>query len=213
MNSLFGFGLRAAVISATLLAGAAMVQASEGEAAETPHYPLKATQLQKWTFSGPFGRFDQAQLQRGFQVYREVCSGCHGLELVAFRTLGDEGGPHFSADEVKALAAEYDLTDGPDEYGDMFERPGKPFDKIPPPFPNDKAAAASNSGAVPPDLSVIAKARAAPRGLQWMPVDFFTAYQEAGVDYLYALLMGYEDAPVGAEIADGTYYNPYFLAS
>jgi len=212
MTSLFGLGLRAAVVSATFLASAALVQAEE-DGGEVEHFPIAKTQLQRWTFSGPFGRFDQAQLQRGFQVYREVCSGCHSLDLVAFRNLGDEGGPHFGEEEVKALAAEYEVTDGPDEYGDMFDRPAKPYDRYPAPFPNAQAAASSNGGAVPPDLSVMAKARAAPRGLQWMPVDLLTAYQEAGADYLYALLTGYEDAPAGVELAEGTYYNPYFLAS
>ncbi len=197
-------GLSAAVLSAAVVFGAG--------AAVAASYPLERTELQRWSFSGYFGRFDQAQLQRGFQVYREVCASCHSLNFIAFRHLGNEGGPHFGEEEVKALAAEYIVTDGPDEFGDLFERDGKPFDTFPAPFPNDQAAAAANGGAVPPDLSVMAKARAAPRHIAWMPVDMLTAYQEAGADYLYALLTGYEDPPPGTEVTDGTYYNPYFLA-
>lgn len=205
MSQFFGLGLRGAAIAV-----AGSIALTSSMAAE---FPIITPDFQRWTFSGPFGTFDQAQLQRGFQVYREVCAGCHSLDLIAFRHLGDEGGPHFSAEEVKALAAEYDVTDGPNQFGDFFDRPGQPFDYIPPPFPNDRAAAAAFGGAVPPDLSLITRARAAPRGLQWAPVDFFTAYEEAGADYVHALLTGYKDAPEGAEVTDGTYYNPYFLAS
>ena len=180
-------------------------------AEEAPHYPIEKPALESWSFAGIFGRFEPAQLQRGFQVYREVCAGCHGLDLVAFRNLGDKGGPNFSEDEVRALAAEYDITDGPDEFGDMFERSGVPSDYMPNPFPNDQAAAAG-LGAVPPDLSVIAKARGVSRGLQWTLLDFFTQYQEGGVDYMHALLTGYSEAPDGVEVSDGNYYNPYFFA-
>ena len=101
-----------------------------------------------------FGRFDTAQLQRGFQVYKEVCSACHSMKLVAFRNLAQEGGPDFSAGQVKALAATYQVKDGPNDAGDMFERPGRPADTFPPPFPNDQAAAAANGGKAPPDFSV-----------------------------------------------------------
>ena len=170
-------------------------------------------ELQSWSFAGPFGKFDQAQLQRGYQVYKEVCANCHSMNLVAFRNLGDEGGPHFSEAEVKALAAEYQITDGPNEDGDMFERPGKPSDYFPSPFANPQAAAAANGGAAPPDLSLMAKARGAPRGLRWALIDFFTQYQEGGPDYVHALLTGYQDPPAGIEVPEGTYYNPYFLAA
>lgn len=211
MTSKFGASLRAAVFAMAGLAAFGAV-ASEEEGAPA-HFPIHGPELLRWSFSGPFGRFDQAQLQRGFQVYREVCSSCHAMGLVAFRHLGEEGGPHFGEEEVKALAAEYQVTDGPDEAGDMFERPGKPYDYFPAPFANDQAAASANGGAVPPDLSLITKARAAPRGLAWVPVDFFTAYQEAGANYVHALLTGYEDPPAGVDVAEGTYYNPYFLAA
>jgi len=184
----------------------------EEHEAETPHYPLKKPELESWSFSGLFGRFDTAQLQRGFQVYREVCSSCHGLKLVAFRHLGQEGGPHFGDAEVRALAAEYQVTDGPDESGDMFERPGRPSDYLPSPFPNAQAAAAANGGAAPPDLSMIAKARAVGYGIQWTILDFFTQYQEAGPDYIHALLTGYQDPPEGVTVPPGGHYNPYFIA-
>lgn len=203
--------LRVAVVA---LVGASVAPASFAVAAEegeTPHYPLEHIELQRWSFAGWFGRYDQAQLQRGFQVYREVCASCHGLDLVAFRHLGLEGGPHFSEDEVKALAAEYTVTDGPDEFGDMFERPGQQFDYLPAPFPNEQAAASANGGKAPPDLSVMAKARAAPRGLQWFPIDFLTGYQEGGPDYLHALLTGYEDPPPDVEVSEGNYYNVHYL--
>jgi ubiquinol-cytochrome c reductase cytochrome c1 subunit len=191
-----------------LALAAAPVSAEEGG---TQHYPIEKPALENWSFAGFFGTFDQAQLQRGFQVYREVCSGCHGLDLVAFRTLGDEGGPHFTSAEVRALAAEYEITDGPDEAGDMFERPGRASDYLPNPFPNPQAAAAG-LGAAPPDLSVIAKARGVAQGIQWTILDFFTQYQEGGADYLHAFLTGYSEPPAGVEVADGISYNPYFIS-
>ncbi len=142
-----------------------------------------------WPHAGPFGKFDRTAAQRGFQVYREVCSGCHSLNFIAFRNLEDLG---FSPDEVKALAAQYEITDGPDDAGDMFERPGKPSDYLPAPFPNDNAARASNGGALPPDLSLITKARA------------------HGTDYVYSLMLGFEEPPVGFELGEGMNYNVYF---
>ena len=129
---------------------------------------------QEWSFTGVFGSFDNAARQRGFQVFRESCSGCHSLDLMYFRNFADLG---YSEDEIKALAAEYTVIDGPDDDGEMFERPGKPFDRFPAPFPNKKAAAAANGGAVPPDLSLMAKARI------------------GGTNYLHALLTGYMDLP------------------
>jgi ubiquinol-cytochrome c reductase cytochrome c1 subunit len=178
----------------------------------TAHYPLRSPEQLTWTFAGFFGHFDPAQLQRGFQVYREVCANCHAMKLVAFRHLGEEGGPHFGDAEVRALAAEYQITDGPDESGDMFERPGRPSDYLPSPFPNDQAAAAANGGAVPPDLSLMAKARGISRGVLWGLLDFFTQYQEGGPDYIHALLTGYSEPPEGVQVSEGTYYNPYFNA-
>lgn len=145
-----------------------------------------------WTFEGPFGTFDRAQLQRGYQVYREVCAACHSMRLLSFRNLAEKGGPEFPTAAVKALAAEFEIEDGPNDEGDMFTRPGIPSDRFPSPFPNEQAARAANNGALPPDLSVIAKARL------------------HGPDYLHALLTGYEEPPAGAEIRDGMNYNRYF---
>jgi ubiquinol-cytochrome c reductase cytochrome c1 subunit len=142
-----------------------------------------------WQHTGVFGTYDRASAQRGLQVYQEVCASCHGMNLVAFRTLADLG---FTADEVKALSKEYDFEGGPDDDGEMFERAGKPSDKFPDPFANEKAARASNSGAFPPDLSLIIKARA------------------GGENYLYSLLTGYDDAPEGFELPEGMNYNKYF---
>ena len=147
---------------------------------------------QSWSFAGPFGSYDRAALQRGYQVYREVCAACHGMKYVAFRNLSQAGGPEFSAEEVKALAAEFTIEDGPDEFGDMFERPGKPSDYFPDPYPNDNAARAGNGGALPPDLSLINKARA------------------NGPDYVFAILTQYADAPTDFELSPGMEYNPYF---
>ena len=162
---------------------------------------------QSWSFAGPFGKWDLGQLQRGFKIYRENCSACHSMELVAFRNLQELG---FSEAQVKAIAAEYDITDGPNADGEMFERPGKPADLIPGPFANSQEAAASNNGAVPPDFSLLAKARAPERGFPTFVFDVFTMYAENGPDYIYSLLTGYKDAPAGVEVSERTYYNPYF---
>ena len=139
-----------------------------------------------WSFKGPFGTFDKASMQRGFQVYREVCAGCHSMKYIAFRNFADLG---YNEAEIKALAAEYEVADGPNDDGEMFMRPGIPADRIPSPYPNDNAARAGNGGALPPDLSLIAKARA------------------NGPDYLYSLIVGYKDAPSNIEVPDGMYYN------
>ncbi len=201
----------AAVVGLTM---ALPVSAQEAGGGTLPtEFPLKKPPLMKWSFAGFFGTYDQAQLQRGFQVYKEVCSACHSMNLVDFRNLGDPGGPHFTEAEVKALAASYQVTDGPNDAGDMFQRAGKPYDHLPAPFANTEAAAAANGGAAPPDLSVIAKARAVKRGLIWGLLDFFTGYQEAGPDYIHALLTGFTDPPPGVKVPDGTYYNPYFHAA
>ncbi|MCH8155241.1 MAG: cytochrome c1 [Proteobacteria bacterium] len=169
--------IAAAVVFAGLQAGAAL--AAEG----------KALPARDWSFSGIFGRFDRGAMQRGFQVYREVCSGCHSLRLIAFRNLEALG---YGEDEIKAIAAEYTVEDGPDDEGEMFERPGLPADRIPSPFANTKAAAAANNGAVPPDLSLMIKAR------------------DGGADYLHALLTGYADPPDDVEVLDVQNYNLYF---
>lgn len=188
-------------------AGAALAAEEEGG---TPHYPLIKPVEQDWSFAGPFGTYDKGQLQRGLKVYRESCAACHGLERVAFRTLEDLG---YSEAQVSALAAEYEVQDGPDAAGDMFMRPAIPSDHFPSPFANAEAAAASNNGAAPPDLSLMAKARAVTRGFPTFVFDIFTQYAEGGPDYVYALLTGYEDAPEGVELQPGTYYNPHFIAS
>ncbi len=163
-----------------------------------------------WTFEGVFGRFDQTQLQRGYKVYKEVCSACHAMSLLSFRNLSQPGGPGFTAGQVKALAETYQVKDGPNETGDMFERPGRPADRLPSPFPNKQAAAAANGGAYPPDLSVIAKARTYERGFPTFVFDIFTTFTQQGPDYIKALLTGYQDPPAGFEVPDGKYYNKYF---
>jgi len=145
---------------------------------------------QSWSFSGPFGRFDRAQLQRGYQVYREVCANCHSMKFVAFRDLTSSGGPAFSEEQVKALAATFKIKDGPNDAGEMFERPGRLSDYFPSPFPNPQAARAALT-AIPPDMSLLAKARGYERGFPLFIVDAFTQYQEEGPDYIYALLNGY----------------------
>lgn len=173
------FGLAAlAAIAAVPSAGPA---AAAEEAIELPQMD--------WSFDGPFGTFDRHALQRGLQVYREVCSVCHGLKYIAFRNLADLG---YNEDQIKTIASEYTITDGPDDEGEMFDRPGRPSDYFPEPFPNERAAAAANGGAAPPDLSLMAKARA------------------GGPTYIHALLTGYEEPPADFELAQGTNYNAYF---
>jgi ubiquinol-cytochrome c reductase cytochrome b/c1 subunit len=163
-----------------------------------------------WSFAGPFGKFDRGQLQRGFKVYHEVCKTCHGLALLSFRNLGQEGGPEFSAAEVAAIAAEYQVKDGPNDQGDMFDRPGRPADRFRPPFPNEQAARFVNGGSLPPDMSVLAKARQYERGFPWFVVDMLIPYQELGVDYIVAVLKGYTPKPADMTIAPGMQYNAYF---
>ncbi len=145
---------------------------------------------QSWSFSGMFGSFDRATLRRGLEVYRGVCANCHSLKYVAFRSLIDIG---LGEDEATAIASEYEVTDGPDDEGDMFDREARLSDRFPPPFPNDNAARAANGGALPPDLSLITKSRF------------------KGPDYVFAILTGYEQKqPAEIEIPDGMHYNPYF---
>ena len=145
----------------------------------------------KWSFEGLFGTFDRASLQRGYQVYQEVCAGCHSVQHLSYRNLSEKGGPEFSVDEVKAITAQFEVEDGPNSDGEMFTRPARPSDKFVKPYPNVEASTAANGGAYPPDMSVLAKARA------------------GGADYIYSLLMGYEEAPDGFELDDGVYYNKY----
>jgi ubiquinol-cytochrome c reductase cytochrome c1 subunit len=203
----------AAVVLALLALPAVAEDAPAPAAPAAPaEFPLKKPEQQSWTFAGPFGRFDQAQLQRGYQVYKEVCSACHSIKLMAFRNLADEGGPGFTEDQVKALAATFKINDGPNDQGDMFDRPGRSSDTFPSPFPNPQAGAAANNGAEPPDLSLMAKAREAERGPLFTILDFFTQYQEGGPDYIHALLTGFNQTPPPElKISDTLHYNPYFL--
>jgi cytochrome c1 len=170
----------------------------------------EAPPLQHWSFAGPFGLYDAAQLQRGFKVYREVCSACHSLKLLAFRNLADPGGPGFTEAQAAAIAAEYKITDGPNDQGEMYQRPGRVADHLPPPFANDQAARAALGGSLPPDMSVLAKARSYERGFPWFIFDAFTEYQEDGPDYIHAILNGYTDPPPGFTLPAGAQYNKYF---
>ncbi len=208
--------LVAGILSLALVAGlgVSLATAQEDHAAgaeaehATPHYPIHKPKEQDWTFAGPFGKYDKGQLQRGLKVYTEVCSACHSMSLVSFRTLEDLG---YSEAQVKAFAANYEVEDGPNADGDMFTRKAVPSDHFPSPYANHEAAAASNNGAAPPDFSLIAKARGITRGFPQFVFDIFTQYQEGGPDYIYSLLTGYEEeAPADLEIAEGTHYNPYF---
>jgi ubiquinol-cytochrome c reductase cytochrome c1 subunit len=170
------------LLGAVGLAG--IVASGAALAAEVPE-PIS----RDWPHHGIFGTYDRAALQRGMQVYKGVCAGCHGLEYVAFRTLDGLG---YGEEEIRAIAADYFVTDGPDDFGDMFERPAEPRDRWPSPFANEQAARAANGGAYPPDLSVIVKARA------------------GGEDYIYSLLTGYVDPPEDVELMPGMHYNAYF---
>jgi ubiquinol-cytochrome c reductase cytochrome b/c1 subunit len=164
-----------------------------------------------WSFAGPFGKYDRGALQRGYKVYKEVCSTCHSMNLVHFRNLADPGGPGFSAAQAAAVAAEYKVQDGPNDAGEMFERPGRVADKFPAPFPNANAARAANGGALPPDMSLLAKALSYERGFPQFIFDFFTQFQEQGPNFIDAVLQGYEDKPpAGVTIPEGAYYNKYF---
>lgn len=142
-----------------------------------------------WSFDGPFGTFDQASAQRGFQVFKQVCASCHSLKYFKFRNLAELG---YEEDMIKAFAAEYEVAGEPDDAGDPTTRKGMPQDGIPAPFANENAARASNGGALPPDLSLIIKAR------------------HDGANYLYSLMTGYEDAPADVQMTPGKHYNPYF---
>ncbi|QIB32781.1 cytochrome c1 [Ancylobacter pratisalsi] len=193
----------ASLAAAMMLTGGAAI-AQEGHGSPKPH-------REDWTFAGPFGRFDQAQLQRGFQVFKEVCSSCHSAHLLAFRNLAQEGGPGFTEAQAKTVAETYQVQDGPNDAGDMFERPGRLSDHWPSPFPNEQAARASNGGAYPPDFSTLAKARTYEVGFPGFLIDIVTQYQEQGPDYIHALLNGYkENPPEGFTLPEGAHYNEYF---
>ena len=144
---------------------------------------------QKWPFDGIFGRFDESSLQRGFQVYREVCAACHGIRHISYRDLKGIG---YTNDEIKVIAADYEVMDGPNDDGEMFEREARPSDKFVGPYENDKIARLANNGAYPPDLSLIVKARA------------------DGANYMYSLLNGYKEFPDNFEASEGMYYNEFY---
>lgn len=185
-----------------LLAALPLTAQAAGERVEPPAL--------SWSFAGPFGTFDRAQLQRGYKVFKEVCASCHGASLLRFRNLSQPGGPEFTPSQITALAATYQVKDGPNDSGEMFDRPGRAADAFPSPFPNEQAARAANGGAYPVDLSVIAKARTYERGFPRFVFDIFTQYQEQGPDYLAALLAGYKDPPPeGVTLLPGQYYNTY----
>lgn len=162
---------------------------------------------QDWSFAGLFGTFDRAAAQRGYQVYKEVCAGCHSLNLIRFRNLAEIG---FSEAQVKTLAAEAEVQDGPNDEGEMFTRKGRPSDPLPAPFPNEKAAAAANNGKAPPDLSLITKARGqGGDSLIRVSMKHPTGIT-LGVDYVYGVLTGYEEAPEDFNMPSGGNYNKYF---
>ncbi|SDB53408.1 cytochrome c1 [Belnapia rosea] len=172
--------LRALVLGLGLMAGATPALAA-GEGVSLPDT--------RFSFDGLFGHFDRASAQRGFQVYKEVCASCHSMHLLSYRNLRQLG---LSEAEVAGIAATVQVMDGPNDEGQMVERPGRASDRFKSPFANEQAARSANNGAYPPDLSVITKAR------------------EGGADYIHALLVGYEDPPPGVQVADGMHYNRYF---
>ena len=148
-----------------------------------------------WSFKGFFGKFDRASLQRGYQVYTEVCSACHSMKYLSYRNLYEKGGPEFSKDQAKIIASQFEVIDGPNNDGEMFNRPARLSDNFVGPYANDQAATAANGGAYPPDMSVLVKAR------------------KGGADYIYSLLLGYEDPPEGISLDDGVYYNKYMAGN
>ena len=165
-------------------------------------YPINSYSAEKveylktdWSFKGLFGKFDRGALQRGYQVYTEVCSSCHSMKYVSYRNLAEKGGPEFTEAQAKVIAASFEVKDGPNADGEMFMRPGKLSDKFVMPYENVKAAQAANGGAYPPDMSVLVKARG------------------GGVDYIYSLLQGYVDPPAGFTLDDGVYYNKYMYGN
>ena len=173
--------MRRLALAAALLLVAPFAWAQDEETPPLPH--------PGWSFNGVFGTFDRAALQRGFQIYSEVCSNCHAMSLLHYRDLAALG---YSEDEIKAIAAQKQVTDGPNDQGEMFQRPGRPADAFVSPYPNDKAARAAHNGALPPDLSLIVKAR------------------EGGADYVYGILTGFVNPPANFKLADGMSYDEYF---
>jgi cytochrome c1 len=206
-------GRKTAALTILLAAGAGL--SALAWAADTGHIEIPR---QKWSFSGVLGHYDQAQLQRGFKVYTEVCARCHGLKRVAFRNLVQPGGPQFPEAAVKSLAADkYKVDAEPDEKGKVSQRPAILSDYLPSPYKNEQEARASQiGGALPPDLSLIARARGTESGAPFymMPLvmlrDMASSYQEGGVDYVYAFLTGYKNVPKDAKVPEGMIYNSAF---
>jgi|APTNR8051073442_1049403.scaffolds.fasta_scaffold12251_1 cytochrome c1 len=176
--------VRAFVVATAVVLGPVVIGPT-AHASEAPQPPA-----QNWSFDGFFGTFDRASAHRGFTVYKQICSSCHAMELVAYRNLADLG---FSAEQITAIAEAGEVEDGPNDEGDMFMRPAMAADRFVSPFPNEQASRAANNGAYPPDLSLITKARL------------------GGANYIYAVLTGYkEEPPHGVELMPGMYYNEYF---
>jgi len=148
-----------------------------------------------WSFKSFIGKFDRASLQRGYQVYNEVCSSCHSVKYLSYRNLAEKGGPEFSEEEAKAIASNFEVIDGPDSTGEMFTRSARLSDKFVMPYANEEEAKSANGGAYPPDMSVLVKAR------------------KGGADYVYSLLLGYEDPPADVKLDDGVYYNKYMYGN
>src|SRR5581483_9059700 len=202
--------------TALCLLGAALAVGSGAARAADPAGESVRIERQPWSFSGLFGKFDDAQLQRGFKVYSEVCSRCHSIRRIHFRNLAEPGGPEFPEAAVKSLAANYQVDDVPDEQGKVKKRPAILSDAIPPPYPNEQAARYAQNGALPPDLSLVARARGIESGLPFyrlpdtMLRDILSAYQEAGADYIYAYLRGFADPPAGMKMADFMNYTKVF---
>jgi cytochrome c1 len=195
-----------------LLVSLAAASPAVWAADEAPHI-----ERQPWTFTGLFGKFDNVQLQRGFRIYSEVCQRCHSLKQLYFRNLVQPGGPAFSEAAIKSLAGNnYQVDDDPDEQGKIHKRAAKLADGIPPPFPNEQAARFATNGALPPDLSLIARARGIDAGTPFYRVpdtmvrDVLSGYQEAGADYIYAYLLGYREPPADVKMAEFMNYNTVF---
>ncbi len=195
----------AVVALAVVAAGLVLAPGRAAAQEETPKPPML-----KWSFAGPFGTYDREQLQRGFKVYHDVCQNCHSLKLLSFRNLAEPGGPGFTEAQVDAIANDYKVKDGPNDQGEMFDRPARPADHFPPPFENDAQARMVNGGALPPDMSVLAKARGYERGFPYFLFDIVVPYEEAGPDYIAAIVKGFEDKPAGVTLPANTFYNKYF---
>ena len=179
------------ILKSLLLVLVISIYSYHGTAAERSHELLSPG----WSFKGFFGKFDRASLQRGYQVYTEVCAACHSMKYLSYRNLSEAGGPEFSVEQAKIIASQFELTDGPNSDGEMFTRVARLSDNFVGPYENIQAATAANGGAYPPDMSVLVKAR------------------KGGADYIYSLLLGYEEAPEGISLDDGVYYNKYMAGN